>query len=168
MSSCVESSKIYDWENKEHVKEFYSFISKLFNSENSIPRIVLMFSMMMCAHKPHVTWLDEIAEALKNCADGLNLYLLMYKNLPYKKQLDLMKVDTYRRVVEESLRMVCHCIGVVAYRLILTDDKEDSEDKKTLNKLNILQGGIEVRFIPALSQETKKQIEGSFKITNDK
>ena len=121
MTECVLSSKIYESENKDHVKDFYSFISKLFNSENSIPRISLMFSMMMCAHQPNVTWLDEIAEALKNCADGLNQYLLMYKSLPYKKQLDLMKVDTYRRVVEESLSMVCHCIGVVSYRLIQKD-----------------------------------------------
>ena len=34
--------------------------------------------------------------------------------------------------------------------------------------MNILQGGIEARFIPSLSQETKTQIEGSFKITNDR
>jgi hypothetical protein len=38
---------------------------------------------------------------------------------------------------------------------------------KQLAKLNILQGGIEPRFIPALSSETKLQIEGSFKITLD-
>ena len=31
-----------------------------------------------------------------------------------------------------------------------------------------MQGGIEGRFIPSLSDEIKKQIEGSFKITNDK
>ena len=47
--------------------------------------------------------------------------------------------------------------------MILTN--EESEEKKGLNQLNILQGGIEARFIPSLSQETKTQIEGSFKIT---
>ena len=47
--------------------------------------------------------------------------------------------------------------------MLLTN--EESEEKKNLNKLNILQGGIEARFIPSLTQETKTQIEGSFKIT---
>ena len=37
-----------------------------------------------------------------------------------------------------------------------------------MSKLNILQGGIENRFIPGLSEVTKIQIEGSFKITGDK
>jgi hypothetical protein len=37
-----------------------------------------------------------------------------------------------------------------------------------LSKLNVLQGGIEDRFIPGLSNSTKIQIEGSFKITGDK
>ena len=32
----------------------------------------------------------------------------------------------------------------------------------------MLQGGIEDRFIPGLSEPTKLQIEGSFKITGDK
>jgi hypothetical protein len=32
----------------------------------------------------------------------------------------------------------------------------------------VLQGGIENRFIPDLSQPTKIQIEGSYKITGDK
>ena len=40
--------------------------------------MTLMFSLMMTAHKPDVIWLDEIAEALKNCAEGLNSYMLMY------------------------------------------------------------------------------------------
>ena len=47
--------------------------------------------------------------------------------------------------------------------MLLTN--EESEERKNLSQLNILQGGIEARFIPSLSQETKRQIEGSFKIT---
>jgi hypothetical protein len=34
--------------------------------------------------------------------------------------------------------------------------------------LVVLQGGIESRFIPGLKDETKLQVEGSFKITGDK
>ena len=38
-------------------------------------------------------------------------------------------------------------------------------DKKF--KIELLSGGIEERFIPTLSDETKRQIEGSFKIVED-
>jgi len=52
--------------------------------------------------------------------------------------------------VKESLRSISYTIGSIAYRLILLNEDEDAEKKK-LNKLNILQGGIEGRFIPSLS-----------------
>lgn len=80
----------------------------------------------MCAHKPEVTWLDEISEALKNGAEGLNSYLIMNGNLPYQTQLKLKALDKYRRLVEESLRSVCYSIGVLAYRLtiVFTDESD--------------------------------------------
>ena len=49
----------------------------------------------------------------------------------------LNKIDTYRKIVEESLRSIGYSIGVISYRLILLN-KDDSEDKKNLSKLNIL------------------------------
>lgn len=163
----IQTEKVYEWEDTEQIKSFYSFISVLFNAEKSIPRITLMYNIMMNAHKPDVIWLDEISEALKNTAEGLNAYLVMNQNLPLKVQARISKIDSYGVIVRESLRAISYTIGVVAYRLILLSEDE-SQDKKKLSKLNILQGGIEGRFIPSLSQETKTQIEGSFKITNDK
>ena len=62
--------------------------------------------------------------------------------------------------------MVFYGIGVVSYHLIRLN-KDETGERKNLSKLNILQGGVEPRFIPSLSAETKRQIEGSFKITND-
>ena len=62
--------------------------------------------------------------------------------------------------------MIFYGIGVVSYHLIRLNQDEIGE-QKNLSKLNILQGGVEPRFIPSLSAETKRQIEGSFKITND-
>lgn len=64
------------------------------------------------------------------------------------------------------LRQLSYTIGWVAGRLI--QRKQDEEEDSTLSKLNVLQGGIENRFIPGLSEPTKIQIEGSFKITGDK
>ena len=62
--------------------------------------------------------------------------------------------------------MVIYGIGVVASHLIRLNNHE-ADDTKNLGKLNILQGGLEPRFIPSLTTETKRQIEGSYKITND-
>ena len=62
--------------------------------------------------------------------------------------------------------MIFYGIGVVSYHLIRLN-KDETGERKNLSKLNILQGGVEPRFIPSLSAETKRQIEGSFKITND-
>ena len=82
----VRESKVHCWEDAEEAKSFFTFLDGIFGAEKSIHRICLMFSLMMLAHKPDVTWLDEIAEALKNCASGLNSYLIMYQNLPWKAQ----------------------------------------------------------------------------------
>lgn len=163
----IKDAKIYNWEDKEQIKSFFCFISSLLEAENSINSICLMFSLMMSSHKPDIIWLDEISEALKNCAEGLNSYLIMQYNLPVKAIFKLEQVDSFATHVRENLRAVTYSIGVISYRLIHME-KDESEEKKKLNKMNILQGGIESRFIPSLSVETKAQIEGSFKITNDK
>ena len=45
-----------------------------------------MFNLFMCSHKPGVTWLDEVAEGLRNCAEGLEAYTIMIKNSDYTAQ----------------------------------------------------------------------------------
>lgn len=146
----VRSAKVYEQEDPAEIKKFYDFISTLNSGDKSIPRIALLFSLMMSAHKPEVTWLDEISEALMNCAEGLNFYLVMSSNLPKRTQLKLQSIDSYKKLVEESLRSICYSIGVLAYRLTLLSSDE-KEEQRSLSKLNILQGGIEARFIPALT-----------------
>ena len=128
---------MYEWEDTEQIKQFYDFISVLFNAEKSIPRITLMYNLMMNAHKPDVIWLDEISEALKNSAEGLNTYLVMNQNLPFETQNKISKLDSYATLVKESLRAINYTIGVVAYRLILLN-KDESEENKRLHHLNIL------------------------------
>ena len=135
--------------------------------EHSLLRVILMFSLMVCAHKADVTWLDEIAEALRNCAEALDFYIIMTQNIPFSGLKKIGESDTFIKVIDQSQRAVCYAIGHVSYRLILLN-VDDGEESKKLSKLSLLQGGIESRFIPSLSRETKLQIEGSFKITNDK
>ena len=46
--------------------------------------------------------------------------------------------------------------------------KGSEEEKNVLSKFTILHGGINEKFIPVLTEQCKKEIEGSFKITNDR
>ena len=52
-----------------------------------------MFSLMVCTHKPEVLWLDEIAEALRNCAEGLDSYILMKQNMLYADRKAISEHD---------------------------------------------------------------------------
>ena len=61
-----------------------------------------MFSLFMSAHKADVTWLDEIAEALKNSAEGLDFYIIMSKNIPYSGQRCIGNSDTFMKVVYDT------------------------------------------------------------------
>ena len=57
-------------------------MTALYEDENGLSRTILMFSLMMCAHKVEVTWIDEISEALKNCSLGLDTYIIMMTGIP--------------------------------------------------------------------------------------
>jgi hypothetical protein len=167
LSDKIVAAKIYEWADDAQIASFYHLVNRLFGEEGSLQRVVLMFNLFMCSHKPGVTWLDEVAEGLRNCAEGLEGYTVMNKNMNYIGQKRLKDLDTFQRLVEESQRAICYSIGAVSYRLMLLSN-EMSEEQKKVQKLNILQGGIEAHFIPSLSAETKTQIEGSFKITQSR
>mgnify|MGYP000890461902 CR=1 FL=1 len=76
LSNTILSSKIYDWSDKGQINQFYTYMCDIFSQDFSLLRVIQLFSLMMSAHKAEVTWLDEIAEALKNCALALDSYLL--------------------------------------------------------------------------------------------
>ena len=63
-----------DWEGwtEEHGIALFKFLEGLFSDENSILRCVQMFNLMVLGFKPDITWLDEIAEALKNAVTSLD------------------------------------------------------------------------------------------------
>ena len=127
----------------------------------------MKFALMLVNFDPDITWLDEVTEALKNTITSLNDYVIFSHNIPIKIKRSLFDSDSFLKFVHFTQRQLGYTIGIVTYRLIQMEDLEQSSGLAALNKLNILQGGIEDRFIPTLSDETRKQIEGSFKITAD-
>ena len=44
-----------------------------------------MFSLLMCSHKVDVTYIDEISEALKNCALGFDAFINRIHTIPVAK-----------------------------------------------------------------------------------
>ena len=125
----------------------------------------MLFSLFFTAFEVDVTWLDEIAEGLRHATAAINNALLSVKSIRLESD-PMLTLDDDELVVylQNVLRQISYTIGWVAGRLI--QQKQDENDE--LSKLNVLQGGIENRFIPDLSQPTKIQIEGSYKITGDK
>jgi hypothetical protein len=61
-----------------------------------------MYSVSSFAHKVEIVWLDETAEALRNCAEGLDSYLLMKKNLLLDEQMKLDKLDSVEPMLETA------------------------------------------------------------------
>ena len=51
--------------------------------------------------------------------------------------------------------MVIYALGKISYQLIRLD-KDNKDALKNLSKLNILQSGVESRFIPSLTADTKQ------------
>lgn len=125
----------------------------------------MLFCLFFTTFEVDVTWLDEIAEGLRHATAAINNALLSVKSIRLESN-PMLTLDDDELVVylQNVLRQISYTIGWVSGRLI--QQKQDENDE--LSKLNVLQGGIENRFIPDLSQPTKIQIEGSFKITGDK
>ena len=121
-----------------------------------------------------VTWFDEVAEGLKNVVDATNSFRIFFDGL----RVDLLykaKAVSAWDAITQTMRQASYTMCVIAHRLIAPEDeeekKQEEKDKKSekpdFNKLTMLQGGLESRFIPELSDKTKTLIEGFFKITQD-
>ena len=95
-----------------------------------------------------MTWLDEIAEGLKHATTAINNALLSVQSIRLEsKPTFTMDNDELVIYLQNVIRQISYTIGWVSGRLI--QQKQDEND--TLSKLNVLQGGIEDRFIPDLS-----------------
>ena len=121
-----------------------------------------------------VTWLDEVAEGLKNIINASNRFRNFFDGLPVELLWKGKTVSAWHSIVE-TMRQACYTLGRTAHQLIAPKDDEAKEEEQKekkgpkidFTKLTMLQGGLERRFIPELSDKTKQLIEGFFKITQD-
>ena len=76
--------------------------------------------------------------------------------MPAKTRKSFRLHDPATKFLSESLRQITYTIGVITQRLIKAEDGEHETDSfRSLMDLNLLHGGIEDRFIPSLTDETK-------------
>ena len=153
--------------SEDELKNFYRFLESVFSNENHVLRSILKYCLMFNNFEVDITWLDEIAEGIKNVATVLSNYQTIHQNMPPKVKKIFKGNDAFTKLITDSMRQIMYTIGRISHRLITTHNENETKNTKALANLNILQGGIENRFIPSLTPEAKKQIEGSFKITND-
>ena len=112
----------------------------------------MLFGLFFASFEVDVTWLDEIAEGLKHVLTAVNATLLNIKSIRLEASpLHTLDDNGFVIYLQNVLRQISYTTGWVAGRLIQHKKEED----ETLSKLNILQGGIENRFIPGLSEATK-------------
>ena len=138
MIEKIDSISLSEWSDKEQLEELFTFFGKILQDEESLTHLCLQYGLMVSTHKAEITWLDEIAEALQNCADGLNFYCIWEMKLEKKTTLKIQssQEDLYN-LIGVYLKMICYSIGVVAYRLIQLN-KDETDDRKNLSKLDIL------------------------------
>ena len=153
VSQKMWEAKPYNWNDDERIERFFNRLTEMHDQELSLSRVILQLTLYMCSYLPKVTWLDEIAEALKNCAIGLNHFISMSDNFPVQAASKIYELNTTLPWMKMMLRNVTFGLGNVSCQLIQRNFGEGnaSDAMSQLSKLNILQGGIEQRFIPQLS-----------------
>ena len=96
----------------------------------------MFFCLFFTSYKVEVTWLDEIAEGLKNVTTSLNNAILSIKGIVINNDPSVTLEDNdCVQYLQKVLRQICYTIGWVAGRLIQRDASGEDE---TLSKLNVL------------------------------
>ena len=112
-----------------------------------------------------------MSDGLKTSLHAYESYLRFTENVDPAIKVTLIRTDTFLEHASKQLKRVSYAIGFTAAKLIKTEKVEEDGEmeakREALTKLPIIKGGIESKFIPALSQGTKDLIEGFFKITQD-
>ena len=79
-----------------------------------------------------VTWLDEVAEGLKNTISAANRFRNFVDGLPVEL-LWKTKLASAHNTIVQTMRQSIYTMGVVAHKLI-NSKKEDEEDKEAAEK----------------------------------
>jgi len=145
----------------------FTKLETLIMGKTSIIKGIQMFVMTIQLYEVGSTDLDEVAEALRDAVEGMNFYIgnstTLHARKPEIKEFNNKVVEEFSK----AQRFVSFGLSKVAARLVFGNDDKDSKSSQLAN-YKVFELGIAENYIPLLSENCKKEIEGSFKITNDK
>ena len=122
LTASNEAGELSATDYQEVADNFFTMIS----ADNSIYKNVQRFSQIFSFIKIEVSWLDEVAEALKNTLTAFNSYIIFTKNLQpdlYEKITAIKSKLT--KLIMEQMRQTCYTIGVITHRLINAEISEE-------------------------------------------
>jgi hypothetical protein len=123
-----------------------------------------MFGYHTVLYDISFTDLDEVSEIMAEVTDGLRFFMAGLHSLTLHDK----EIDDEQTALVEKLEFVNRQLQLVHSRssAMLIDEGKDVPQIQ-FEKFNTLRTGIAFRCIPMLSDATKKQLEGSFKIVED-
>ena len=123
LTQLVEELDVTKW-TEEELQSMSNCLKTIFSRDASIFRSSLFFSLFFASYQVDVTWLDEIAEALKHTTSAVNNAILSIASICKSGsgeanegsfQGESSSIVTYMR---RCLRHLTYTIGWVAGRLI--------------------------------------------------
>ena len=103
---------VNSWSDSE-LKDLFNYLERVFSDENCLLRSIKKFCLMFCTYNVDITWLDEIAEGIKNVATQLSNFTIFTQNLPVKIKKSFRLQDPVTKFLSESLRQITYTIGVI-------------------------------------------------------
>ena len=165
LSKLMTTSDFPEYEDND-IKSVFTKLDNLMTGKFSILKAVMIFAMSIQLYEVGSTDLDEVSEALRHAVEGLNFFIAASATIVNRKPELKDHVEKFLADVVQAQRLISFALNKVAGRMI--NGKGEEEQKNVLSKFTILHGGVAEKFIPVLSEQCKKEIEGSFKITNDR
>ena len=110
----------------------------MISEEASLTKIVTHLALGVSCFIPSVTWLDEIAEALRNCMQGCTTFIDMSNNYPSAHCNKLNEINSTKKYLMQTMRNLQYSLGNVACQLIQRDYGNLDEVSNQMSKLSIL------------------------------
>ena len=165
VAQLMTTSEFPEYEEND-LKSVFTKLDNLMTGKFSLLKAIMIFAMFIQLYEVGSTDLDEVSEALRNAVEGLNFFVAASKTIQARKPEITQHNEKFLADVAQAQRFIAFALNKVAGRMI--SGKGSEEEKNVLSKFTILHGGIAEKFIPVLTEQCKKEIEGSFKITNDR
>ena len=115
ITAKVWEANIHLWdEGAGAQRRLYENLVDMLSNETSLTKLVTQIALSISCFIPSVTWLDEIAEALRNCMTGCTAFIDMSNNYPRKYLGKLAALNSAKQFLVQVMRNLHYSLGNVA------------------------------------------------------